>query len=386
MSMGRQMLELVRSEVCGGEMQEPPTVDATRLSSLYAMAEAHDMAHIVAGALERLGVQDAEWMPRFEKHRMVAIFRYQQMDYEYNRFCDTMERAGIGFIPLKGSVLRHDYPEAWMRTGCDLDFLIREEDLGRATAALTEQLGYVQGERSGHDISFFSPNRVHIELHFALVGEWRANGCARILDRVWEDYSLPVRDKAHERAMTDEMFYLYHIAHMAKHIEAGGCGVRPFLDLWILNHLKRPFEPERRDALLREAQLHTFAKAAEKLSRVWFSGEACDGLSEGLEEYILRSGAYGTVDNKIALRSAKQGGGRRGYILSRIFQPYSYMKKRYPVLQKHKWLLPFYQVRRWLGVLSPAKLKGSVKELNMTRTISEEKRRKSEELLRQLEL
>lgn len=384
MNTGRQMLELVRSEVCGGEL--PVAENVTQLSSLYRMAEAHDVAHIVAGALERIGIRDTEWMPRFEKHRMVAIFRYQQMDYEYNRFCETMERAGIGFIPLKGSILRHDYPEEWMRTGCDLDFLIREEDLERATAALTEQLGYVRGERSGHDLSFFSPNQVHIELHFALVGEKSANGCARILDRVWEDYSLPVGDQAHERKMTDEMFYLYHIAHMAKHIEAGGCGARSFLDLWILNHLKRPFDPDRRDALLREAQLYTFAKAAEKLSRVWFSGEDYDGLSEGLEEYILVSGAYGTVGNKIALRSAQQGKGRVGYILSRIFQPYSYMKKRYPVLQKHKWLLPFCQVRRWLGVLAPKKLKSSVKELNLTRTISEEKRRKSEALLRQLEL
>ena len=162
--------------------------------------------------------------------------------------------------------------------------------------------------------------------------------------------------------------------------------MRSFLDLWILNRPNRPFEPARRDALLREARLYTFAKAAEKLSRVWFSDEDYDDLSVRLEEYILIGGGYGTVTNKIALRSAQQGRGRRGYILSRIFQPYSYMKKRYPVLQKHKWLLPFCQVRRWLALLSPAKLKSSVKELNLSGTISEERREKSEALLRRLEL
>ena len=38
--------------------------------------------------------------------------------------------------------------------------------------------------------------------------------------------------------MLDELFYFYHIAHMVKHFENGGCGIRPV----VLSLLKENFE------------------------------------------------------------------------------------------------------------------------------------------------
>lgn len=29
--------------------------------------------------------------------------------------------------------------------------------------------------------------------------------------------------------MKEEMFYFYHIAHLAKHFEVGGCGIRQII-------------------------------------------------------------------------------------------------------------------------------------------------------------
>ena len=51
---------------------------------------------------------------------------------EYENLCSAFEKAQIPFLPLKGSVIRKYYPEAWMRTSCDIDILVHDEDVGRA--------------------------------------------------------------------------------------------------------------------------------------------------------------------------------------------------------------------------------------------------------------
>ena len=65
--------------------------------------------------------------------------------------------------------------------------------------------------------------------------------------------------------MTDEMFYFYHIAHMAKHFEEGGCGIRPFIDLWTLDNIK-DVDHDKRDELLSRGNLNTSHKT-EHLGR-----------------------------------------------------------------------------------------------------------------------
>ena len=60
--------------------------------------------------------------------------------------------------------------------------------------------------------------------------------------------------------MTDEFFYFYHIAHMAKHFENGGCGIRPFVDLVVLDRMDSE-NFSKRDELLKSGGLLQFARA-----------------------------------------------------------------------------------------------------------------------------
>ncbi|MFX7845188.1 nucleotidyltransferase family protein, partial [Acinetobacter baumannii] len=79
------------------------------------------------------------------------------------------------------------------------------------------------------------PSGQHIELHFNLIEDHRIKGASAILNRVW-DAAVPCGGWTYQYEMPDELFYFYHIAHMAKHVENGGCGIRPFLDIWVLMH------------------------------------------------------------------------------------------------------------------------------------------------------
>ena len=161
--------------------------------------------------------------------------------------------------------------------------------------------------------------------------------------------------------MLDEYYYFYHIAHMAKHFENGGCGIRPFIDILILDNVQDA-DIEKRDKLLQQGNLLKFANVARKLSRIWFSNEPYDYISQQMEDYILRGGVYGNNENRITVQQQKKGG-RIKYALSKIFIPYDVIKFHYPILQKHKWLTPFMEVRRWFKLIFCGHAKRTINEL-----------------------
>lgn len=355
------LLALVRSALTGDKIPQDIQAEYTaeQLPDLIKTAHKQDVAHLVVFGLKQNGLlTDAE--KRLEQYIHKAVFRHEGLVFEYGQICKALEQAQIPFLPLKGSILRDYYPEAWMRTSCDIDILVRREHLESAVAYLTQNLQYEETERATHDVSLFSPSGVHLELHFDLVEEDRANNATEVLNTVWDDVSL-CSGCQYRYQMSDAFFYFYHIAHMAKHFELGGCGIKPFIDLWILEH--RPTtDKERRERLLQESGLTQFALACQRLSRVWLESEGMDELSLQMQNFILHGGVYGSADNRVVLQQRKHGG-KLGYIFSRMFVPYERLKRYYPVLEKHRWLMPFMQVRRWFMLLNPRIRKMAKKEL-----------------------
>lgn len=377
---------LLRAEVCGGELREAlkQTLTMEHLESVYDLAKEHDLAHIVGQALGRNKLlPKCEVSDQFRRQTMLALMRHTWLENAYEKICQTFEEANIPFIPLKGAVLRRYYPENWMRTSCDIDILVKEEMLEAAVKALEEKQNFTRGKKSQHDISLHSTGGVHLELHHTMVEENRAANSSAVLDRIWED-ARPREDGSCHYVMSDAMFYFYHIAHMAKHVQEGGCGVRPFLDLWILNH-RVSSDPKRRQALLKEGGLWTFAKVAESLAEAWFSGKEGDKLTARLGSFILHGGMYGSVENDVAIKQTRRGG-KLGYALSRIFPPYKKMIFRYPVLKKHPWLLPVYHVVRWITILRKGDGAQSLQELGINASMSTDAVKNTAELLKQLEL
>lgn len=380
------LFALLRDTVCGQPVPEDTKAECTAemLEQVYTLAAKHDLAHLAGQALSKLDLPESEGLEKFKGITKQAIFRYVRLDLTYTQICETLEKAEIPFVPLKGSVLRNDYPEPWMRTSSDIDILVQETHLEAAAQSLKEKLQFTQGEMGNHDISLFSPAGVHLELHYTMVAEAdEIRDSSGVLSHIWEDVT-PVQPGAYCHRMSDGMFYFYHIAHMAKHVVNGGCGIRPFLDLWVLNN-RTNCNAANASALLTEGGLLTFAQAAEKLSAVWFANENADSLTDRLAQFILGGGAFGTVENHVALHQTKQGG-RLGYAMSRVFLPYETIKYYFPVLQKHRWLTPFYQPVRWCKILFKGGAKQSVRELQVNASISRETRQSAEALLQYLDL
>lgn len=380
----RAMMDLIANEVCSKELDKSQyAFTDEELVKLYKISKSHDLAHLVGDALIKKGlIGDGEIKTKFQKQIMLAFYRYEKINYELGRLRKVLNEAKIPFIPLKGSVLRRYYPEPWMRTSCDIDVLVHESDLERAVSALTSAAGYKADSKGSHDVGMFSDGGVHLELHYSLIEDKIVGSVADILRNAWGKAS-PVSDTS-EYVFCDDMFFFYHTAHMAKHFVNGGCGIRPFIDIWVLNH-RVSFSREKRDALLSKGGILTFAKEAESLSEVWFGNGEHTDVTHRMEDYLLRGGVYGTTKNRVSVQQVKTGGKFR-YAISRIWLPYDVLKFHYPSLSGKRALLPFYEVRRWFKLIFCGGAKRSMNELKLNSATTLTEQASTEEMLTELGL
>ena len=378
------MINCIKYEVCGQkENVVLPDVSVKFLTELYKLSKAHDAAHLVGAALEKSGVLfDGEIKNKFDNQVFTAIYRYENINAELEEICEILKEENIEFIPLKGAVIRKYYPEPWMRTSSDIDLLIKSEQLEYAINALIDRLSYECKGKWVDEISLYSPSRVHLELHCTLSADYVVEEVGSVLADIWT-YAERV-DKTSEHRLKDEAFYYYHIAHMAKHVMHGGCGVKPFVDLWVLEHKVEHSDEKRKDLLFRGG-IEKFAEAARALSKVWFEDGEHTDVTRELENFVLSGGVYGTLENSVSVGQNKKGG-KIKYILSRVWLSYDVLKIQYPNLEKHKWLLSFYEAKRWLRLLFKGGVKRSVNEIKITANMDSEKVERSARLMSELGL
>ena len=362
-----EIIRLLRTHLCEGQTDSVP-VPEEELPVLLRGARRHQLAHLLC----RCGVDCPE--TRAEENR--AKYRFMLTDYEFRRICAAFEEARIVFLPLKGIVLKREYPEPWMRTQGDMDILVQDH---AGAQAVLSALGYVRREESDHDVSFYLPDgSMHIELAYTLTVRedclW--NDC---LARVW-DYTKSVPGAEYQRAMEPEFFYFYHIAHMAKHFSFGGIGIRYFLDLWIMRHRAGICG----DELCAAYGLGAFNDACVRLSEKWFSGAEGEP-PEGFKQAVIAGGIYGISRQRITFALSKKS--RSRYLLSRLFPSFDYMTTIYPVLKKHKWLLPLMYLVRLFRPLTRERFGGRVKnELSIERNVTETDRLRAGKMLEELGL
>lgn len=364
------LIALLRSAVSGASISdaERELYSAKQLPELLELAKKHDLLHLASLGLKQ-NFPTHKTDGEIRKNIIKAVYRYEQLDFELAKICKTLENAGIPHMPLKGSVIRKFYPEPWMRSSCDIDVLVQEDMAEQAASVLTETCGYVYLRKGSHDISLRTPNNQYVELHYTLMEEKNAGQAPIVLNTVWDMAVLREGYRCYYE-MPEEMFYFYHIAHMAKHVVYGGCGIRPFIDLWFLDRIA-DVDWSRRETLLRQGGLWQFAETAGRLSRVWFGGEKMDALSQQLEDYILRGGVFGSNENRIMVQQQKQGGKLR-FVLSRVFLAYDEMKYLYPILQKHRWLMPLMTMRRWIGWILDGDGRKTLRKLKISNDVSAE--------------
>ena len=334
--------------------------------TIFPLAKKHDIAHIVSNYIYCNNIDvGSDLRDKFQKEELISIYRYEQMKYAYDEICNVFDEQGIAYIPLKGAVIRPYYPVESMRTSCDIDILIHENDLDVATKCLKDK-GYSCGKKDYHDISLYSPNNIHLELHFSL--QENMSFLDEVLKYAW-DYA--VVEEGSRYAFKKEFFVFHMYAHMAYHFLSGGCGIRALMDLWIMEHrMDAPYSCA--ESLLKKAGIYKFAIEISKLSNNCFSSNNQNSDSDLLLNYIFGGGIYGIKENSIAFQKSRKNS-TIIYTLKRLFLPYNLMAIAYPVLKKAPYLLPFCWVMRWWKAILGGKTKRIIKEIDCANNVSDEK-------------
>lgn len=395
-SVTQTMFNCIKCEICGRtEEIVLPEVSVQFFIDLFRLSKKHDIAPIVGDALNKCGAFEhlpvdieesereaiAKIKTKFDEQIFTAVYRYENINNELKEIRRILGEAKIPFIPLKGSVIREYYPEPWQRTSCDIDVLVKEKDADNAAEYLQTRLQYRCEEKWQHDISLFSPSNVHVELHFKLMDiEFKQ---VSSLNDIWSGDEISLLSDS-EYQMSKELFLLYHIYHMAKHFIHGGCGIKPFIDLWVIKN-KVGFDEEKAQKMLQESGLLAFFERSTDLMNVWFEGKEHSEIMQEMEDYVLQGGVYGTLEQQLAMSQNKKGGKFR-HLLSKIFLSYEQMKVYYPSVKKCPILFPFYQVRRWFRILFCGGRKTAMNEIKLNQSISEEKKQAAKRLIEELGL
>ena len=358
------------------EVNLPESIGEEDLKKLYALSSKHDLAHIAAFALEKNGfLSDNEVSKAFSKQKMIAVFRREQLDFEEKRVFALLEESGIDFIPLKGAVIKNLYPESFMRTSCDIDVLVHKDDLETAIELISEQLNYQDGGRHYHEHSLISKNGVHLELHFNITENIEKLDV--LLEHVW-DFARPCDGFSHKHELCPEFLLFHNIAHMEYHFVAGGCGIRPFIDVLLIEE-KVGYSKKDFYKLIETTKSVKFYENAKALSQVWFYGNAHSELTAMMEEYILIGGVFGNKQNRVSADIHRKGS-RFNYLVSRVFMPKFELESIYPNLKKRPYLLPFYEIKRWFRLLKKKGLKNAKGEFLANKNLDTSKDRTPEML------
>lgn len=360
-------IKILRSELTETELdasvKEQLTPDV--ISALYSLADHHDLAHIVFYSLHKCGLKSDDAMySKFNQKAIMSIYRNEQMKYAYNQICDIFNKESIPYIPLKGSVIRPFYPQESMRTSCDIDILVKEENLGSSIDALVQN-GFKCGEKNYHDISLFSEANVHLELHFNI--QENIDKLDAVLKGAWQFAKLTDGSRY---KFTDEFFVFHMFAHMSNHFLSGGCGIKSLMDIWVMEH-KMGVTYECTRELLDKAGIYRFAAEISKLAEICFSDEPKDEFSNTILSYIFSGGVYGTFQNKMTVMKSKNKSTVK-YLLQRLFMPYESMVIIYPILKKLPFLLPFCWVARFFKMLFGGKSKQALGEIKTANNVTDD--------------
>ena len=366
------------------DVQQYCALSQEEKEQLFQLCSKHSISVIVGDVLGKSKmIEKTPDVKKLINESFMSVYRYEQSQTEIKKITHVLTELKIPYILLKGPRVRKYYPEPWLRTSCDIDILIHEEDLDLAINGLMEKCSYKKQERNYHDVPLVSPNNILLELHFNI--KENMDNLDKVLIKVW-DYSSPMnKDNCLEYEQSNEFFFFHLLAHTAYHFQHGGCGIRSILDLYLIHH-QMPYNDEKLKMLCREAKIETFYEYVIQLSEVWFGESSHTPVTSAMEKYILHGGTYGTKDNSIAMDQTRQDGGHARYIRDRIFMPYETLKIKYPILERHKYLTPIYQVVRWGKMLSSGKLKKYTAELYLSKHIKQEQLDSAEKLLEALKL
>lgn len=356
------------------------------MEELSRAAVENHMEYLIFGGLLRTENLPPEWKEPLKKRVMSGIFRTMTQVQELQEMENRFEAAGIVNQPMKGARMKFIYPSPQMREMSDIDVLIGQEDRKKAGEVLS-RMGYALSQDIKH-------HEIYVKKPFMVVEAHRAMYDRTVDENQYQYFSDFSRAVLREGCLytydfNREDFYVYLIAHMAKHFYTMGCGIRNLLDIYVYQEkYKGEMNLKYAKQELKKLGLLSFAEHMEKLAYVWMEKEEAGQFECQLFDYMLNSGIYGKDENGIWNKFAEKKCRDREVTRFRLkmwyfFPPVSYMAEYYPWLEERAFLLPAaWCIRFFRGLF----LKKGMHKREMIHDIEKEQVKIYQNIYQQMEL
>ena len=323
----------------------PDGFNNTDFNKLYDLAASHSCVNIVSDCLIHNNLVDGELYNKCKKSAKYFRLKYLFQENEYTELLKQFEEHQIPHALLKGSVLRYMYPRPDYRTSTDIDFFIPKKFDEAEEIIYDCGYSYHATEEKTSVKSYTKKGGMTVELHKHIVDKDILIGNLSYIETSF----VQKPGKNYELMLSDEDFYVYMVAHIAKHFLVSGSGVRFILDVFVyLNSKNDTLDWSYINRKLCNINLEKFNTEIIKIAGYWFGGGPDFNRRKNLEDYIIGCGLYGNEKNYeiIRITSNNKSKGKTKYIFQRLFPNFSTMSKRFPILKKAPVLLPFLWVIR----------------------------------------
>ena len=360
---GYNLIELIK-----GLLNETQvTLKDANFKYIYQLAKMHGLQNMLYYAInnyQSYGYKDVnvEVLKQLTKDHLFAITRTATQDAELVLIEEALTKNQVKYSVLKGSVLKHLFPSSDMRSMTDIDIYF-DNTKAKLVKKIMLSLGYrCKSYNKSYDDHYLKDPFMNVEMHRELVPS-RFD-----FSRYYDDYlDKLIKDEKNDYKyhFKDEDFYLYHLAHSAKHFAIGGTGIRTIIDQYVLLEKKKDvYDWNYIKEELKKLGLSKYEENLTKLCYFWFSKENQEQkykdrklakeyeLMLNISEFVFSSGAYGTVQHSTLnnfvgedeLKNLKASKFKN--MIKLLFPSYKFMKERNPILKKLPILLPFFYVSR----------------------------------------
>lgn len=343
----RYLIHLLYSVLHGERPKEKP--ENVSFNGVYSLAMFHKVANMAFYAIEQLDTKpESELMNQWRETRDKAIVQDIIQRKEKTALCELFSKNKIRCLPLKGCHMKQLYPRPDMRMMCDIDILIDVCNAKLVRKLMTENGYKCENFNAGNHDTYHKLPIMNVEIHRQLIIKKYTklkNHYDNILDRC-----IPDEQGGYVLSLPPEEFYTYELVHLYKHFIDGGSGIRSIMDIYLMEQkLKCSLDKDKLDEILNKLELSSFYKEVCELASVWFGDISESELKNKYDEYIISSGAYGTLEHNI--NNGIDECGKTKFFIKRIFVDYRSMTGLFPILRVLPILLPLCWVWRLISAL-----------------------------------
>lgn len=337
-------------------------LNTNELKQLYEEAEAHKLTAIIYTAMGKdyINKMGPELYDKWKYSGInTVIIQAQNISY-IEKVLSRLKKSGVKVIGLKGLVLRNFYNNPLLRTMCDIDILIDDDDLSKAKLILND-IGYIEHEdQCKHHVKFIHSRFLPIEVHWTILKDNFLNKSGFQKSEIWDEAVEVSNGDSNFLSLGWTDLTIYLLIHMASHFQSCGFGLRQLYDFYIfIEEKSTSIDWQQVINQLQSYNLGVFSAYIFQCCNMLFKlnipveieklSNSDSYIVEELLEEILTSGVFGDKNNKIMLSNilsnkvTKKYGSKKVTFLKvvRVLLPTkSKLEENYSYVKKNKLLIP----------------------------------------------